>query len=74
MAVFGGLALLGAGKAPKIHFQLILKDIAHIELGKHGFAKTFFATAKDVKKYKFQVRNYEKWAVALSSVGIQVHT
>ncbi len=73
LAVFGALALLAAGKAPKIHFQLILQDIAHIELGRHGFTKIFVATAKDGKKYKFLVRNYEKWISALSDVGIHVH-
>lgn len=73
LAVFGGLAFLGAGKAPKIHFQLILKDIAHIELGTHGFAKAFLATAKDGKKYKFGVRSYERWVAALTGIGIQIH-
>ncbi|GAO21879.1 hypothetical protein ALISP_1699 [Alicycliphilus sp. B1] len=72
LAVFGGLAVLGAGKAPKIHFQIILKDIDKIELGKHGFAKTFIATTKEGKTYKFQVRKYDKWVAALSTAGIRV--
>ena len=68
----GPIALLGSRNIPKIHFQFILKEIIHIELGRHGFAKTFFATTREGKKYKFQVRDYEKWITALSTIGIHV--
>jgi hypothetical protein len=33
LAILGSLAFLGAGKAPKIHFQIILKDIAKSNWG-----------------------------------------
>lgn len=72
LAVLGGLALLGSGKPPKIHFQLLLRDISRLEVGKHGFAKTFFATTKYSKEYKFQVNDYDKWTSAIKANGVLV--
>jgi hypothetical protein len=72
LAILGGLAAFTDAFKPKIHFQIILKDITKLELGKHGFAKTFFATTKDGKQYKFQVRKYDKWIDYLTGAGIKV--
>lgn len=74
LAVFGALAFLGAGKPPKIHFQIILDDLAKLEIVKHGFAKAFLATTKDGKKYKFQAGNMSSsWIDVFSNAGITVH-
>lgn len=74
LAIFGALALLGAGKAPKIHFQVILDDLAKLEIVKHGFSKAYLATTKDGKKFKFQVGNMsDSWIDVFSNAGITVH-
>jgi len=68
----GSIAFLGAGKAPKIHFQIILKDISKLELVKQGFGKYFLATTIDGTKYKFAVVKREPWIKAFSDAGIKV--
>jgi len=72
LAILGGLYFLTAAKPPKIHFQLLFRDILQLKVGKHGFAKTFIALTKNSKEYKFQVNDYDKWINAISANGVVV--
>jgi len=63
-------AVMTASAFPKIHLQILLKDILSVEEKRYGFSKKTVFNTTDGKRYSLQLDDSASWKARLAEFGI----
>ena len=74
LAALPVLAIIMTKAYPKIHLQVLLENILHTEIKKHGFSKKLVIHTKQGKSYSLGLRTNDllAWQEQLKQAGIPV--